>query len=123
LKAYLDEQKDFPDRTAVLETKDGYAYYQKTDIYRHLYWYSFDKELASNLIPIPVERVKEIILLNKEGKKVNTLLNPEEVHIPGQDFQDDVGKDSLTRFEQNKRPRKKKNKNKKKKNKQNPGES
>ncbi len=116
LSSYLDAQKDFPDRNTVLETLDGEAYHQKTDIYRKLYWYGHEKENASNLIPVPVERVKEIIRLNKEGKKVKALIDPGSFQEGKLDFQDDVGKNSLTRFDENKsRTKKKKKKRYKKK--------
>jgi cell fate regulator YaaT (PSP1 superfamily) len=111
LNAYLDAQKDFPDRYTVLETVNGSAYHQKTDIYRNLYWYGFEKENASNLVPVPVERVKEIIRLNREGKKVKNLIDPDSYQDEKLDFLDDVGKDSLTRFDDNTgRPKKRKKK-------------
>jgi cell fate regulator YaaT (PSP1 superfamily) len=116
LNAYLDAQKDFPDRNAVLETVDGDAYHQKTDIYRNLFWYGFERENASNLVPVPVERVKEIIRLNREGKKVKTLIDPGSFKEEKLDFEDDVGKDSLTRFDDNtSRSKRKKKKRYKKK--------
>ena len=115
LNSYLDAQKDFPERDTVLETVDGNAYHQKTDIYRNLFWYGFEKENASNLIPVPVERVKQIIRLNKEGKKVKNLIDAGSFQEEKLDFQDDVGKDSLTRFDENlSRPKKKKKRYKKK---------
>lgn len=115
LNVYLDAQKDFPDKSIVLETVDGPAYHQKTDIYRNLYWYGFEQENASNLVPVPVERVREIIRLNKQGKKVNYLIDPGSIKEDKIDFQDDVGKDSLTRFDdQTSRSKKKKKRYKKK---------
>jgi cell fate regulator YaaT (PSP1 superfamily) len=111
LSSYMDAQKDFPDRHTVLETTEGDAYHQKTDIYRHLFWYGFVKENASNLVPVPVERVKEIIGLNKQGKKVKHLIDPGMMQEEKLEFQDDVGKDSVTRFDDKKsRPKKKKKK-------------
>jgi hypothetical protein len=115
LSSYLDAQKDFPNRNTVLETVDGDAYHQKTDIYRNLFWYGFERENASNLVPVPVDRVKEIILLNKEGKKVKTLIDPGSFQEEKLDFQDDVGKDSLTRFDDNRSRSKKKRKKRYKK--------
>ncbi len=115
LSSYLDAQKDFPDRDIVLETVDGSAYHQKTDIYRNLFWYGFEKENASNLIPVPVERVKQIIRLNKEGKKVKNLLELGTFQGEKLDFQDDVGKDSLTRFDDKTNLSKKKKKKRYKK--------
>ncbi len=114
LNAYLDAQKDFPDRNVVLETMQGPAYHQKTDIYRELYWYGFERENASNMIPVPVERVREIIRTNREGKKVAALI--EEVFSKSHklDFHNDIVKDDLTRFDtkKTKSKRKKKRKNK-----------
>jgi cell fate regulator YaaT (PSP1 superfamily) len=115
LSSYLDAQKDFPDPNAILETKNGPAYHQKTDIYRGLYWYGFEKDNASNMIPVPVERVREIIRLNKEGKTVKELLDHDYSKVTLQEFNNDVIQDDLTRFDKKKpkgrRKKKKKNKN------------
>jgi cell fate regulator YaaT (PSP1 superfamily) len=116
LNSYLDAQKNFPDRNTVLETVDGEMYHQKTDIYRNLLWYGSERENASNLIPVPVERVQEIIRLNKQGKRVKTLIDQGSFHEEKLDFQDDVGKESLTRFDEKRsRGKKKKKKRNKKK--------
>jgi cell fate regulator YaaT (PSP1 superfamily) len=109
LSSYLDAQKDFPRRNIILEVKDGQAYHHKTDIYRGLYWYAFEKENASNLIPVPVERVHEIIALNKQGRKVDSLIDQEVQSYEKVDFKDEVGVDSITRFDR----KYKKSKNKK----------
>jgi cell fate regulator YaaT (PSP1 superfamily) len=114
LSNYMDAQKDFPDKSIVLETVNGSAFHQKTDIHRSLYWYGTEKENSSNLIPVPVERVREIIRLNREGKTVNSL--HEEAHDKSHklDFQNDMLKDDLTRFD-SKKPKGKRKKKKKKK--------
>lgn len=66
--SYIDAQKDFPDKGIVLQTKQGEAYFLKTDIYRGIFWYSFDRNSTLNLIPVPVEKVREIIKANKAGE-------------------------------------------------------
>jgi cell fate regulator YaaT (PSP1 superfamily) len=119
LNSYLDAQKDFPDRGVVLETEAGQAFHQKTDIYRGLYWYGFERESASNLVPVPVERVREIIRINKQGKKAKTLLDDGFVKSHKLDFENDIVKGDLARFDS----RKSKGKRKKKKKKRNPGRS
>ena len=73
LDCYLDAQSDFPNVSIPLETNEGKAYHQKTDIYRRIMWYSFDQYSSTNLIPLAVEKVKEIIELNKMGKPVEHL--------------------------------------------------
>ena len=110
LDVYLDEQKDFPDTSIALETADGIAYHQKTDVFRRTMWYAFSKEGNMNYIALSVERVKEIIELNKKGKviKVESQEIKEGVKIETErlDYKNEVGQDSITRFDE------KKNKNK-----------
>ncbi len=100
LDCYIDAQKDFPNTQIPLETKDGLAYHQKTDIFKRIMWYSFDKSNTINLVEISVDRVKEIILLNKKGVQVETLV--EEIKKPVKkvlDYENVVGQDSLNRFD------------------------
>lgn len=114
--SYVDAQKDFPDRNIILKTKQGEAYFQKTDIYRGIYWYSFDKGSATNLIPVSVERVKEIIRLNKKNVIPENLIDFEEISDAQEDdYSDVIGQDSLTRFEDKRGVKKKKSRKKKKK--------
>lgn len=114
--SYVDAQKDFPDRNTILKTKQGEAYFQKTDIYRGIYWYSFDKASAANLIPVSVERVKEMIRLNKKNVIPENLIDFEEIsNNQEDDYADVIGQDSLTRFEDKRRLKKKSRKKKKKK--------
>ena len=109
--SYLDEQKDFPDRSVVLKTKQGDCYHQKTDVYRRLYWYSVDKQSVINIVPVSVERVKEIILLNKQGIiPENPELYNNSKPVVDIGYTNDAGQDSITRFEEKKKSKKKKNK-------------
>ncbi|MFW5656882.1 MAG: PSP1 domain-containing protein [Bacteroidota bacterium] len=115
LECYLDAQDDFPARETNLEIKNATAYYFKTDIYRRLMWYSYDPFNIVNLTAVPVERVKEIIELNNNGKKPDKLVNePVTINkIPAENdirYTNDVGTESLTRFDgkkTNKRTKKK----------------
>lgn len=112
LQTYLEAQQDFPNREVALELFDATAYHQKTDIHRRLMWYSFGKEEAINLTAVPVERVKEIMQLNKQGIKPKNLVDTsnEKPVEKALDFSNPVGDDSITRFEESRRS-KKKNKN------------
>src|SRR6056297_343165 len=118
LDCYLDAKKDFPDTTINLETKQGTAYYQKTDIFKKIHWYTFNPDTSENLIPVTIERVKEIIIMNNNNQKPEMLndveINPQE----NISFENDVGMGSIDRFEKKKKTEKKrtkKNKRKKKK--------
>jgi cell fate regulator YaaT (PSP1 superfamily) len=76
VQCYIDAQKGFPSKEIILETEKGPAYHYKTDIYRRIMWYGFEKdeETITRLIPVPVERVDEIIELNRKNKKVPDLI-------------------------------------------------
>ncbi len=108
LDCYVDAQKDFPSKNVVLETKNGQAHHAKTDIFRGIIWYTFDPANMVNFIPVPIERVNEIIALNKKGKKPDELIDPASVvEDKALDFQNVVGEDSLTRFDDRKKKKKK----------------
>jgi cell fate regulator YaaT (PSP1 superfamily) len=117
LDAYIDAQKDFPNVRQPLETMDGTAYHQKTDIFKRVMWYSYDQHSSTNITVVPIDRVKEIIEMNKAGKKPDTLLindrNNEEENLsvkePAEtDFTDGGGTDSITRFDKKKKKKRKK---------------
>ena len=104
---YKDAKKAFPNTKIVLDTEDGPAFYHKSDVLQNIMWYSFDKNYAANLTPLPVDRVKEIIEINKEGKKVDALILKGFNEVVEPDFGNIVGQDSLTRFD---KPKKKSHK-------------
>jgi cell fate regulator YaaT (PSP1 superfamily) len=119
LDSYLDAKKEFPDTSIKLETKKGTAYHQKTDIFKKILWYSFSPDSSENLTPVSVQRVKEVIELNKKGEIVENLAAPDTVVQHGFGFENDVGQDSLDRFDKKKNPKssnqKKRRRNKKRK--------
>lgn len=65
LETYMDALKDIPSLDAPLQTQKGVAFLQKTDIFRRIMWFGFKGDDAWH--PLPVEQVKEIVALNKEG--------------------------------------------------------
>ncbi len=102
--AYLDAQKDFPSAEIVLETKEGKAYHQKTDIFKRMMWYSFDSSASTNLIPVTVERVMEIIRLNKQGIIVDRLAEVDLSKVIEEvGYMNAAGQESLTRFDDKKK--------------------
>lgn len=100
LDAYLDEQKDFPDTRIILETKRGTARHQKTDVFKRLMWYAYDDPENKGITCMSVEQVQEIIELNKDGKKPEKLEGIESSSMASMvEYQNSVGLESLTRFE------------------------
>lgn len=112
LDMYLDALKAFPKGDLKLKTEKGVATYIKTDVFKQQMWYAYDgdKGQGSTLVPLNPERVREIIRLNKDGKKPSDLseyIVKEKVVEP--DYSNVDGQDSLNRFEhifkkQKKRP-------------------
>ncbi len=69
LDTYLEVWEDFPEILLQLETKKSILYRHKVDILKKTVWYSYDKESPTNLIAVSIDRIKEIIMMNKKGIK------------------------------------------------------
>ena len=97
----------FPKSDVKLATEKGMAVCQKTDIFKGLLWYAYEKE-GMNWHQLSLENVKEIIAVNKKGNKVASLEEfIEEVVISDKEiFSSVVGQDSITRFDKPKRSNK-----------------
>ena len=113
LDSYVDALKVFPDTNVKLKTQKGQAFYRKMDIFSNTMWYSYQDE-PLGFIELKVDRVNEIIDLNKNGEKPQDLkafTTVKEV-VKEPNYENVVGQDSLTRFD---RPKKNKNKHRNKK--------
>jgi len=117
LDTYLDALKDIPDRIDSLQTEIGVARHQKTDIFKKIMWFSYPN--TEDWIPLKVDRVKEIMAMNKKGQKpVN--LKEEAFELASSkpvekvlDYENVVGQDSLTRLDDRSRNKNQRNNNKK----------
>jgi cell fate regulator YaaT (PSP1 superfamily) len=113
--SYADARKKFPEKNLPLKTSFGEAIHQKTDVYRNIMWYAQENDKVSSLIPVPVERVKEIMELNRNGKFPESLIDMHSRTPDGKqnEYKDVIGQESLTRFEdkyKGKKSRRKSNK-------------
>ena len=113
---YVDAQKDFPSKEVTLETIDGTFYHMKSDVFKRQITYSSDSRFAANVTVLSVERVREIIALNKKGVKVDSLVAAVETRRTQPEYQNVVGQDSLTRFDKTKKKNNNKRKNNKRRN-------
>jgi len=87
------------------------AYLVKTDILSETMYFSYEKGSLSNMYPLHASEVQEIIKMNRNGIKPETLL-PED-SASGPEFISAVGDDSIARFDSPRRKKKKKkNRNK-----------
>ncbi|RAV28289.1 PSP1 domain-containing protein [Sinomicrobium soli] len=106
LDAYLDALHEFPKTDVKLFTARGRAVCQKIDIFKGFLWYAYEDN-GANWHKLTLEQVHDIIDKNKHDVRVDGL---EEYasEIVEEDtkkaFENVVGQDSLTRFDQ---PRKK----------------
>jgi cell fate regulator YaaT (PSP1 superfamily) len=71
LETYMESLKDIPSVDGPLFTQKGPAYLQKTDIFKRILWFGYHDETSWH--PVSVERVNEIISLNKKGHKPASL--------------------------------------------------
>ncbi len=117
LDTYLDALKDIPDRIDSLQTEVGVARHQKTDIFKKIMWFSYPN--VEDWIPLKVDRVKEIMAMNKKGLKPNNL-KEEAFELASSkpvekvlDYENVVGQDSLTRLDDRSRNKNQRNNNKK----------
>lgn len=113
LDTYMDALKGFPSMDTKLSTEKGDAICQKQDIFKGLMWFAYTTDFA-NWHVLKIEQVKEIIAENKLKNKVTSLEDfaIEIVQEPEKHFNNAMGQESLTRFDQ---PRKKRKPNKKNK--------
>ena len=102
----MDAQARLPKVSEPLDFEDGLAYLVKTDILRGIMYFSYEKGSLANIYPLDASEVREIIKMNRNGVRPESLKTEPEPEIP--EFITAVGDDSITRFDT---PKRKKNRN------------
>ncbi len=127
LDSYVDALKDFPSTNTTLETERGRAFHRKTDIFKRMMWFAYhehdrkenteaaDGGADGNWIALPVDRVNEIIELNKQKIKPAELRSAqmeeeESAIVVEPDYDNVVGQDRIDRMDHLKKKKKKKKK-------------
>ena len=103
---YMDAQARLPKVSEPLDFEDGLAYLVKTDILRGIMYFSYEKGSLANTYPLDAAEGREIIKMNRNGIRPESLKTEPEPEIP--EFITAVGDDSITRFDT---PKRKKSKN------------
>ena len=103
---YIEAGRRLPGRETVLQTLDADYYFFKADILAGLITYSTDKRIAANCETITAERAREIVEMNRQGEKPETLAEsgksaPEKTSI-------DLAGGDISRFDKAKKKKKKK---------------
>jgi cell fate regulator YaaT (PSP1 superfamily) len=116
LDTYMEALRDFPENdNVVLLTEVGTARVQKTDILKRVMWFSYEGPDASNWRMVNVDRVNEILAMNKKGVKpaeLSEIVIAPRVKDEVLDYKDVVGQDSITRMSDNSNRKRKKKKRK-----------
>ncbi len=104
LDGYLEALNSFPKTDIKIKTEKGTAVCQKIDIFKGYLWYAYEGEWM-NWFTIKAEDANEMIKMNLKSEAVEAL---EDYAIDDKkessfDFENVVGQDSLTRFDQPKR--------------------
>ncbi len=96
LETYIDALEDIP-KVERIDTQAGLASRQKTDIFKRIMWFSYERE--STWIPVSVDHVIEMARMNRSGEKPASL---RALESPGDfaaeeslDFVDVVGQSTL----------------------------
>ena len=103
---YMDAQTRIPKVNNPLEFEDGLAYLMKTDILREVMYFSYDSTSLANLYPLDASEVREIIKMNRNGIRPESLKADTEPRMP--EVVSAVGDDSITRFDEARKKKKKK---------------
>ena len=119
LDSYMDALKSFPKTDQKVFTEKGKAVCQKVDIFKGMMWYAYEGDWM-NWIPMKSTDVMEIVEKNKKREPVASLEEyaMEIVAAPKVEFENAMGQDSLTRFDQ---PKRRNNRRKKGRNDRNRG--
>ncbi len=107
---YADARRSMPRLREPLQAIDGEYFLVKSDILAHTMTFSTSKDSMSNLVTIPVSRVREILAVNRNGGKVESILGADyEPAVEEPTYRTE--EDSITRFDKAKKRKKKKNRN------------
>ena len=101
---YLDAQSRIPRVSEPLEFEDGPAWLMKTDILQEMMYFSYEKGSLAELYPLPAEEVVEIIKMNRNGIRPESLKAGFTPEAP--EFVSAVGDDSISRFDEARKKKK-----------------
>jgi len=109
LDSYMEAIKDFPSPKLKLKTKKGVAVHFKSDILRKTVSYIYKEDKMANPIVLKIDKVKEIVALNKNNILPDNLVSHAENKIEKPSgYKALDNQDELTRFDRKKKRKKRK---------------
>ncbi len=110
---YVDARKEFPRLREPLQAVDGEYHLIKSDILAGVMVFSSSRDAMANVVTLPIDRVKEIMAMNRAGKKVDKLQREEDIPkvVEEPTYRSEEG--DITRFDSKRRSKNSRNRNKK----------
>ncbi|MFI3247829.1 MAG: regulatory iron-sulfur-containing complex subunit RicT, partial [Rikenellaceae bacterium] len=102
---YVDARKEFPRLREPLQAVDGEYHLIKSDILAGVMVFSSSRDAMANIVTLPIDRVKEIMAINRTGKKVDKLQREQDVPkvVEEPTYRSEEG--DITRFDSKRRPK------------------
>ncbi len=104
---YVDARRSMPRLREPLQTMDGEFYLVKSDILAGTMLFSSSRDTMANVATLSVSRVREILSMNRAGKRVERLLRDEDMAPKIEEPTYRTEEDSITRFDSNSKRRNK----------------
>ena len=108
VNTYVEAIRQLPPKDVHLETKDATYYYFKADALKREITYSTERNAPVNTVTLTAAQAFEIIALNKNGVKPDSLKDETEGGANASPFGDLLNQDAINRFDKKKKKKKKK---------------
>ena len=108
VNTYVEAIRQLPAKDIHLETKDATYYYFKADALKREITYSTERNAPANTVTLTAAQAFEIIALNKNGVKPDSLKSDEDNKKGASPFGDLLNQDAINRFDKKKKKKKKK---------------
>lgn len=108
VNTYVEAIRQLPAKDVHLETKDNTYYYFKADALKREITYSTERNAPVNTVTLTAAEAFEVIALNKNGVKPDSLKQDDEGKKTMSPFGDLLAQDSISRFDKKKKKKKKK---------------
>ena len=108
VNTYVEAIRQLPPKDVHLETKDATYYYFKADALKREITYSTERNAPVNTVTLTAAQAFEIIALNKNGVKPDSLKDETEGGSNASPFGDLLNQDAINRFDKKKKKKKKK---------------
>ncbi|MBQ6080375.1 MAG: hypothetical protein IJK93_08875 [Muribaculaceae bacterium] len=108
VNTYVEAIRQLPAKDVHLETKDATYYYFKADALKREITYSTERNSPVNTVTLTAAQAFEVIALNKNGVKPDSLKPEDDSKAASSPFGDLLNQDAINRFDKKKKKKKKK---------------